>query len=205
MNTKLLRTLGFGLFLTTIVFMSTIFVVQPSYAGIAEDLIGKASTNFIESVLTKYQKEAQSSFDNDLASVNKTVDSLSALLDKATKKPGSVSEKELSRAIDSSQNKLKELASNFNTLADKTDEFDKKLETSVEDLLASVKGDVRGKFQESEKAYKSVASTLGQIVDNAGRIDSTNLLDIAGELNKDFKNLKTASGIVSQAFKAFAS
>jgi len=191
--------------LTIILFVSNIFFIQPSYAGIAEDLIGKASANFVKSVLDGYQKEAKLSFDNELSNVNKTIDDLSTLLNKAIKNPNSVSERQLSRAIESSQNKLTELANNFNTLADQTDNYNRELETSLENLLSSAKGDVRNKFQETEKAYKNVASALGEIVSDASNIDTRNLSNIAGKFDEDINSLKTASEVVNQAFKAFAS
>ncbi len=207
MNIKRIKgiRLVMSLILAAVLFLGSSLISTSAQAGTLEDIIGRATGNFLESILDGYQKEAQSGFDNNLKGVKKTVSTLSDLLDKVSKNPTEANRQQAIKSIKDSQDKLQELAQAFTGLATKTEKFDTTLESSVDELLSLVRGKVRNNLNESENAFNSVAAAIAKLADDGKKVNDKNFLDVAAGLSKDIQNITKAAGVVNQSISAFAS
>ncbi|NJO72005.1 MAG: hypothetical protein HC825_10665 [Oscillatoriales cyanobacterium RM1_1_9] len=118
-----------------------------SLSDMMTEAVTSAGKNFLSSVLGEYTKTAESSFNDNFSTAKQTVNELADELERVADPNLKPADRDaLLRKISDTQKSLQKIAASFNGLAENTEKFDNKLEGSVEDLLASIKGPVREQF-----------------------------------------------------------
>jgi len=176
-------------------------------AATPEEVITGAAQNFIKSLLNDYNDNTKDAFDDNIKSVKKTVSNLSALLEKASKGDKSINENKVAQALKESQKQLGNLAQSFDGLADKTEQYDNQLESTLKNLLSLAQGKVRDNLTTNENAFKGISSAISSLLDDtdkAATAKDKDLFSIVGDLAGHVKNLNQAINIADKAIKAFA-
>ncbi|HSM80881.1 MAG TPA: hypothetical protein VLS96_04305 [Nodosilinea sp.] len=191
--------------LALLLVVTLVFVGGEARALTLDDDLASAGKSYLSSVLKDYAKESQDAYGSSLKQAQKLVNGLAEQLEKAADPDVKVSDRtSLLTGINRSKAALTELAAAFGDLATDTDSFDTQLQSSVEDLLKLVKGDVRTQLTESKTTLKQIAATLTDLATNAGKIDETNLTDLLDGVGDNITALNTAFDQGSKALKAAA-
>jgi hypothetical protein len=171
-----------------------------------DESLNSAGKSYLSSVLKDYAKDSQDAYGSSLKQAQKLVNGLAEQLEKAADPDAKASDRASSLAsVNQSKTSLTNLAASFSGLASDTKTFDTKLQTSVEDLLKLVKGDVRTQLTQNEDNFKKIASTISALADDAGKIDDANLANLLGSVSDHITSLNTAFDVGSKALKASAS
>lgn len=174
-------------------------------AATPEEVITSAAQNFIKSLLNDYNDNTKDAFDDNIKSVKKTVSNLSALLEKATKGDKSINENKVAQALKESQKQLGNLAQSFDGLADKTEQYDNQLESTLKNLLSLAQGKVRDNLTTNENAFKGISSAISSLLDDTDKAaKDKDLFSVVGDIAGHVKNLNQAINIADKAIKAFA-
>ncbi len=168
-----------------------------------DDALTSASQSYLSSVLKDYAKGSQDTYGSSLKQAQKLVNGLAEQLEKAA----DPDVKEADRAsilakVNGSKAALSDLAASFSGLATDTDLFDTQLQSSVEDLLKFVKGNVRSELTQNEGNFKTIASALTNLATNAGKVDENNLTDLLGSVGDNITSLNTAFDVGTKALKS---
>jgi len=167
-----------------------------------DNLLTSTGKDYLSSIIDDYSKVSQGAYEDGLKKAQKVVNDLAVQLEKAGDpniKPAQ--RNSILKDINKSERTLRDLGSSFKDLADGTATFDNKLETSVEDLLRSVRGDVRTKLTQNEDSFKEISNIFASLADNTKAIDGDNLLSLAGKFGDNVKSLNQAFDLGSKALK----
>ena len=167
-----------------------------------DNLLTSTGKDYLSSIIDDYSKVSQGAYEDGLKKAQKVVNDLAVQLEKAGDpniKPAQ--RNSILKDINKSERTLRDLGSSFKDLADGTATFDNKLETSVEDLLRLVRGDVRANLTQNEDSFKEISSIFASLADNTKAIDGDNLLSLAGKFGDNVKSLNQAFDLGSKALK----
>ena len=167
-----------------------------------DNLLTSTGKDYLSSIIDDYSKVSQGAYEDGLKKAQKVVNDLAVQLEKAGDpniKPAQ--RNSILKDINKSERTLRDLGSSFKDLADGTATFDNKLETSVEDLLRLVRGDVRSKLTQNEDSFKEISNIFASLADNTKAIDGDNLLSLAGKFGDNVKSLNQAFDLGSKALK----
>jgi hypothetical protein len=202
---KLLRR-WLGGCLAALVLLSTLAVGGSAQAAILEETLTAAGKSYLSSVLKDYAKESQDGYGSSIKQAQKLINGLAEQLEKAADPEVKASDRAaIFTKVNGSKAALADLASSFTTLAKDTETFDQQLQTSLEDLLKLVKGDVRTQLTQNEDTYRQIASTLSALATSAGKIDENNLSDLLDGVGDNITTLNTAFDLGNKALKSVAS
>lgn len=167
-----------------------------------DNLLTSTGKDYLSSIIDDYSKVSQGAYEDGLKKAQKVVNDLAVQLEKAGDpniKPAQ--RNSILKDINKSERTLRDLGSSFKDLADGTATFDNKLETSVEDLLRLVRGDVRANLTQNEDSFKEISNIFASLADNTKAIDGDNLLSLAGKFGDNVKSLNQAFDLGSKALK----
>jgi ABC-type transporter Mla subunit MlaD len=174
-------------------------------AATTEEVLTNAAQKFLTSLLNDYTDKTQDAFDGNLKAAKKTVSNLTTLLEKAEKDGKNVNQTKLAQVIKDSQKQLAELATSFNGLAQKTEDYDNNLENTLENLLKLSRGKVKENFNANENAFKGIAQAISSLADDTDKAaQGKNLFELVGDIGGHIKTLNQAINVADKALKAFA-
>jgi ABC-type transporter Mla subunit MlaD len=174
-------------------------------AATTEEVLTNAAQKFLTSLLNDYTDKTQDAFDGNLKAAKKTVSNLTTLLEKAEKDGKNVNQAKLAQVIKDSQKQLAELATSFNGLAQKTEDYDNNLENTLENLLKLSRGKVKENFNANENAFKGIAQAISSLADDTDKAaQGKNLFELVGDIGGHIKTLNQAINVADKALKAFA-
>ncbi|MFQ4138243.1 hypothetical protein PGN35_018185 [Nodosilinea sp. PGN35] len=170
-----------------------------------DETLTAAGQDYLSAVLKDYAKASQDSYSSSTKQAQKLVNSLAEQLEKAADPGAKESDRTaLLTKVNQSKASLTDLATAFNDLATETETFDRQLQTSLEDLLKLVQGDVRTQLSQSEANFSEIASTLTALATDAGQIDAENLASRLTSVSDHITSLNTAFDVGGKALKATA-
>jgi ABC-type transporter Mla subunit MlaD len=174
-------------------------------AATTEEVLTNAAQKFLTSLLNDYTDKTQDAFDGNLKAAKKTVSNLTTLLEKAEKDGKNVNQAKIAQVIKDSQKQLAELATSFNGLAQKTEDYDNNLENTLENLLKLSRGKVKENFNANENAFKGIAQAISSLADDTDKAaQGKNLFELVGDIGGHIKTLNQAINVADKALKAFA-
>jgi hypothetical protein len=189
--------------MASLMVFTLVFVGGEAQALALDEALTSANKSYLSSVLKDYAKGSQDTYGSSLKQAQKLVNGLAEQLEKAA----DPDVKEADRAsilakVNSSKAALSDLAASFNGLATETETFDTQLQTSLEDLLKFVKGNVRSELTQNEDNFKTIASTLTDLATNAAKVNENNLTDLLGSVGDNITTLNTAFDLGTKALKS---
>lgn len=191
--------------LAVLLLMMSLTIGSRANAASLEDTLTQAGKEFLSSVINDYTRDTQNSFSKQFSTVKQTVKELTGQLEKMASPTSKVSDRpQILKKIADSQDALQQAATSFAELAKQTDQFDAQLERSVEDILATVQNQLRGKFANNREAFQDIANVVSAIANDTKQVNETDLVSLLTQFGDHIKTLNQTVETAGQAIKTFA-
>lgn len=165
----------------------------------------KEGKKFLGSILGEYFDKSGAATEKNFKLVQKTVAGLTDLLKDAAKPNVKPAQRDaLLTKVSNAQQTLQNLASAISNDAKDTEKFATSLESSFEDLLALVKGQVRDQLNGQRDALTNVSKSVASIAEEAKQVDGSNLGDLIKRIGTGASVLNKSVDIGSKALKALS-
>jgi uncharacterized protein with von Willebrand factor type A (vWA) domain len=190
--------------LVVCLFFSSCLISKTAIAAeTIEDLPIEVTDHVSKWILVQYQEAVKPLVDDDLEEVNEIVEDLNELLEETVKNPKYLNDSEFITSFENKQTELKEIAANFNELANKTEKFNTNLESSLENFLSLAKGKVKENSQKTEKAFNELATVINKITEDSANLKLKSGTNTPPNLNQSANDLNQAIEAVNQAIESF--
>ena len=168
-----------------------------------DDMLASAGKDYLAEVLKDYGKASQDALVSTLKDAQKLVNTLAEDLEKAADPDIKVSQRtQILDDVNAAKASLADLAVSFKGLATDTESFDSALQTSVEDLLSLVKGDVKTQLGQTKTTLEQIADAVADLSSSAATISEANLASGLESFGSNITALNQALEQGSQSIQA---